>query len=92
MEQTTVVNKYKEPYDVLIMRPSMFGNPYRIEGEYSREDVITFYEIYFRDRVETDTAFRQAVLGLRGKRLGCVCKPKACHGDVIVKWLTENSQ
>ena len=23
--------------------------------------------------------------GLRGKRLGCVCKPKACHGDVLVE-------
>jgi hypothetical protein len=23
------------------------------------------------------------VLALRGKRLGCLCKPAPCHGDII---------
>jgi len=27
---------------------------------------------------------------LRGKILGCWCKPKACHGDVIIELLDEN--
>lgn len=28
---------------------------------------------------------------LRGKRLGCWCKPQPCHGDVLVKILRERS-
>jgi hypothetical protein len=29
-QQTTIVNKYREPFDIYIGRPSLFGNPYRI--------------------------------------------------------------
>jgi len=28
-------------------------------------------------------------LKLKGKRLGCWCKPKGCHGDVIVELLED---
>ena len=34
-----------------------------------------------------DSEFATRVKGLRGKQLGCFCKPKACHGDVIVEYL-----
>jgi hypothetical protein len=26
-------------------------------------------------------------LALRGKVLACFCRPRSCHGDVIVAWL-----
>ena len=26
---------------------------------------------------------------LKGKRLGCYCKPAACHGDVLVELVKE---
>jgi len=31
--------------------------------------------------------FRQ----LRGKTLGCWCKPEACHGDVLLELLQDDS-
>ena len=38
------------------------------------------------DRIENDAEFRTAAEELRGKILGCHCKPKPCHGDVIAAW------
>ncbi len=86
-QQTTIVNKYREPFDIYIGRPSLFGNPYRIGPDGSREDVIQKYREYFYHRLETDPVFKRDVLNLRGKRLGCYCKPQACHGDVIAEYL-----
>ena len=93
MSATTVVNKRNEKYDVYIGRPSVFGNPMRI-GEkihqkpepVTREEAVAWYKKYFYNRLETDSEFKQAVESLRGKILGCYCKPLACHGDVIVDY------
>ena len=31
--------------------------------------------------------FRQRIHALKGKRLGCFCKPYPCHGDIIKEYL-----
>jgi hypothetical protein len=90
--QTVVVNIHKEPFDVYIGRrgrgqDGYFGNPFRIGHGISREDAVERFEKYFADRIEKDSEFRRRILALKGKRLGCFCKPKACHGDVIADWL-----
>lgn len=64
-----------------------FGNPY-YDG--TREENIFRFRLYFANRIETDPEFRRAVLALRGKRLGCHCYPRPCHGDVYVQWLETN--
>lgn len=87
MAATRIVNLRKEKYDVYIGRPSIFGNPYRIEVDGTREEVIEKFRLYFVDRITNDPPFRNAVLKLKGKRLGCYCKPAVCHGDVIAEWL-----
>ena len=84
---TRVVNKYKEPFDVYIGRPSIFGNPYKIGKNANRAEVLVAYSVYFEVRIEKDEDFRKEVEKLKGKRLGCYCKPLPCHGDVIVDWL-----
>lgn len=63
-----------------------FGNPYPVK-QYGREACIILFKDYFLNRVKYDQEFREAVLSLKGKRLGCMCKPEACHGDVIKEWL-----
>ncbi len=83
--KTTVVNKYKEPYDVYIGRGSPFGNPYSVK-QYGREICINMYKIRFLRYIK-DEDFRKLVFELKGKTLGCYCKPKKCHGDIIVEWL-----
>lgn len=74
-----------------IGRPGPFGNPYVIGIDGDRDEVIAKYRAWFNAKVQTDPQFRREVESLRGKTLGCFCKPQACHGDVIVEWLEERS-
>lgn len=78
--------RYNEVWDVEIDRRSIFGNPYKGEV-YGREECIRLHREYFKKRMREDPGFRKAVNGLQGKVLGCWCKPKGCHGDVIVEYL-----
>ena len=86
---TKVVNKYREAYDVYIGRPSIFGNPFSVK-EYGREGCIEKYREYFYKRIKEDVKFKEEVLKLKDKVLGCFCKPLACHGDVIKEYLDNN--
>lgn len=83
----TVVNKYKEPFDVYIGRGSYWGNPFPIDeskGD-TREVVIAKCYEHYRNLYRQDPQrFIIELKALSGKRLGCFCKPKACHGDIIV--------
>ncbi len=82
---TSVVNKYKDHYDVYIGRGSKWGNPFRIGDHGDREDVIEQYRKWIQTRPDLLDSLEE----LRGKRLGCFCKPKACHGDVLIDLLGE---
>jgi hypothetical protein len=75
---TTVV-KIDQPYDVYIGRPSKWGNPFRIGPDGNREEVIRRY----RDWIGKQQGLLKSLPELKGKRLGCFCKPLACHGDVL---------
>jgi len=86
MPKTTVVNIKNERCDVKIDRTTPFGNPYRSGIDGDRKQVIEKYRIYFYNKLNNDW-FRDKVLLLKGKRLGCHCKPLGCHGDVIIQYL-----
>lgn len=70
-----------------IGRGSYWGNPYSMyeEGE-SREEVIRKYKYDF-DFDKFPNKKKDEVYKLAGKRLGCFCKPQACHGDVLADFL-----
>ncbi len=85
--QTTVVNLYKEPYDVYIGRSSKWGNPFPIDVGTSRIEAILRFRDYAKGRLQREPDWLDP---LKGKRLGCYCKPKPCHGDVIVELLNGN--
>lgn len=74
-----VVNCRKEKYDVYIGRPSIWGNPFKIGRDGTREQVIEKYRNYLLG----NSNLLGKIGNLRGKILGCYCKPKACHGDVL---------
>ena len=77
---TSVVNlRSVEPYDVLIARPSKWGNPFKIGRSANRALVIARYH----DWLLGQSALLAALPELKGKRLGCWCKPLPCHGDVL---------
>lgn len=88
MNKTRVVHCKREPYDVYIGRPSEFGNLFHIGAEYgNREEVIAAFKNWFYTCIDIDSDFEKAIRSLKGKVLGCWCKPKACHGDIIVEYL-----
>ena len=78
--KTTVVHKSK-PHDVYIGRPSKWGNPFHIGTDGTREVVIAKYEAW----ITTQPHLMAAIGELAGKRLGCYCAPKPCHGDVLAR-------
>lgn len=76
---TRVVNCRYEPFDVYIGRATKWGNPFRIGPDGTREEVI---EKYRRWAIRRPSIIR-SLEELRGKRLGCICAPEPCHGDVL---------
>ena len=81
---TRVVNIHHEPYDVLICRPSKWGNPFEITDKWPREKAMGKYEVML-----PPTDLIAALPELAGDRLGCHCHPFPCHGDVLVRLLHE---
>ena len=82
---TCVVNKYKEDYDVYIGRGSKWGNPFVIGRDGDRYEVVEKYKQYLKKQIKNGEVTKTDLQSLAGKRLGCFCKPKKCHGDVLVK-------
>ena len=78
---TKVVHCKKEPYDVYIGRPSKWGNPFEIGVDGNREEVIEKYRKY----ILAHKNLLNSLYELKGKTLGCWCKPKACHGDILAE-------
>jgi ribA/ribD-fused uncharacterized protein len=98
---TTVVNiDDNSDYDVYIGRAvqgfdGYFGNPI-VQGEkccvcgekhFDNESIVTCYRKRFDYLIEEDEEFAERISQLKGKRLGCFCKPRHCHGDVIAEYL-----
>lgn len=87
--ETKVVHCKKSEYDVLIDRTTMWGNSFRIGTDGNRNEVIQKYGQWLHGSHYTDfkQKERQAILDdvhtLRGKTLGCWCKPTKCHGDFL---------
>ena len=91
---TTIVNMSSHGRSGVtpIDRSTQFGNPFKMEkdgGDYTREGCVEAYAEWFEQKIADDDEFRAAVEELRGETLGCWCKPKACHGDVIVEHLRQ---
>lgn len=77
---TSVVHCKRDRYDVYIGRPSRWGNPIKLQREDDRERVLAQYIEYLEGRPDLVESAR---LELQGKRLGCWCAPRLCHGHVL---------
>jgi len=72
-------------HDVYIGRPSKWGNPFEIGKDGTRSEVVAKYEEWIRNQPKLLSELHE----LEGKTLACWCKPKACHGDILVKLIHE---
>ena len=78
---------------VRIDRMTRWGNPFRMTADTpakrtrvlvvaTREAAVEAYRAWLLGQ----SALLARVPGLRGKALGCWCKPAACHGDMLPSW------
>jgi len=81
MNKTRVVHCKIDRYDVYIGRPSIWGNPFEVGKHGNREEVIEKYRQYVLD----NALLMSQIMELDGMVLGCWCRPKACHGDVLME-------
>jgi hypothetical protein len=94
---TVVVNIRKcnppwgQPGDVRIDRKTKWGNPFFLvhDTPLMRDAVINDYEKWVRQRLSDGALDIEELVD--ADRLGCWCKPKPCHGDVLVKIIKERN-
>ena len=67
---------------------SKWANPFKIDKYNTREMVTQKYREHIIDKIKQDPVTYN-LEELRGKTLGCWCKPEPCHGDVLLD-LVEN--
>jgi len=88
---TKVVHCQKEPFDILIDRTTPYGNPWsHLDDSLAPNKVATRREALnaFKEHLESNTDLQEKIRPLKGKTLGCWCKPdKRCHGDIIAEYL-----
>ncbi|HSA76263.1 MAG TPA: SAM-dependent methyltransferase [Nitrosarchaeum sp.] len=74
-------------------KDSPWANPYKVGAEYTREESIKLYEKYIVNELDKGEKITvKDLLALKGKTLGCWCKPEPCHGDVLVKLIEKYSK
>lgn len=85
MGKTKIVNITVDPHQIFVGRPSIWGNPFVIGRDGIRSEVIEKYYWY----VKNNSYLMSRIHELKGKILGCYCKPKSCHGDMLIKIIEE---
>ena len=68
------------PDSVYIGRGSKWGNPFIIGKDGTRKEVIKKYLLF----LQNDARLMSDIKELKGKTLHCFCKPKECHGDILL--------
>lgn len=66
-------------------RGSIWGNPFKIGEDGSRDCVIQKYDKWIRGRPDLLARLPE----LKGKTLACWCFPRRCHCSVLLKLLVE---
>jgi hypothetical protein len=91
--KTTVVHLRKAPFDIYIGRAfaefseSIWHNPFHLgpNRDGNRKQVLAKYREYILSHPDLLARLPE----LKGKTLGCWCKPLLCHGDVLVSLIEE---
>lgn len=89
---TRIVNRKIGGFDIYIGRPSKWGNPFsHKEGTLAQFLVKNRQEALakYREYILSNDALLNSLPELEGKILGCWCKPKKCHGDVLIEIINE---
>ena len=64
-------------------KSSIWYNPFKINKNNSRTDVINKYKRYIVKKINDEILVGE-LLKLKNKNLGCRYHPNSCHGDVLI--------
>ena len=78
------INKIRYP-----SKSSIWANPYKIDKNTCREEVIAKYDVYIRNKLKNDVELVEKLQNLKNKKLGCWCYPEMCHGNVLIQVINE---
>lgn len=85
VKSTRIVNRKTENFDVYIGRGTPLGNPFSA-ATMGRLKAIEAYHKHYLPALRAQGRITDEYLrSLKGKRLGCSCKPQPCHGDKLVE-------
>jgi len=81
-------------------RPTPLGNPFRLEREDQRDQVVNQYAAWLRDQLrrgnpEVIRALEELYRALRNRgtiTLICFCAPRRCHGEIIAEHLRKKAE
>jgi hypothetical protein len=86
----TVGNKKHGAHGIYVGRPSPLGNPFAMQGEATRAQVIRTYEDWLAEQLldphsaaSIEMSRLAALARTQDICLVCWCAPKACHADSI---------
>ena len=92
---TRVVHCKMESYNLYIGSPSKWGNPFSVSSntraQYkvnSKEEAIEKYREWIT--IGGGKHLLNDLHELKGKTLGCWCKPSNCHGDILCDLINHN--
>jgi hypothetical protein len=74
---------------VYIGRGSLYGNPFVLDRDGTRDQVCDHYEQHY---LPFKPSILKSLPGLRGKVLVCHCHPQRCHGLALLAKLKEDRQ
>ena len=79
---TIIVNLHHIHHcEVYCGRPSQWGNPFIIDRDGNRTEVLTKYGRYLSSHMRL---VRLAKTELLGKSIGCFCLPLPCHLEILI--------
>jgi len=84
-----VYNKHMRnaPEDaVYVGRPSMWGNPFEINKDTTREQAVAKFEAFLAEAPQNYIVIKEQ---LKGKDLVCFCAPLPCHADILLRIANE---
>ncbi len=89
--QITIARKGQGLRGVYVGRPTPLGNPFRLESEEQREEVVARYATWLEEELRQGNQQVVRALGELYRKLRregtltllCFCAPKKCHAEVI---------
>jgi hypothetical protein len=98
--QIRVARKGQGLGGVYVGRPTPLGNPFRLEREDQREEVVARYATWLKEELhrgnrEVARALEELYRSLKRRgdiTLLCFCAPRRCHAEVIAEHLKRRAE